>query len=278
MKSAQQIRWGMLVYTVAIALLAVAGAALRHEPRPHHPIAYDLLEGAGVILMFAGNLLYAFCYAPIWVRKFWKFAFPIVVVAFAASGVMSFYSERNVGVAAYVVGWILMFVFFFPSLRANFLLGYGGVDRIRTVEHPIVMSEEPLRDLAREMTKMRRTAQTGWIVAVSLLAVLVINSYFQYHFEPKSDSWLTVIRLVQRGKFTEALPIARHLVEKYPDSPDMRVLLGNIELSLGQLHQAEGSYTRAYELLPNEVTSTLLNAVRARIDQTEPTPTPTESP
>src|SRR5205807_7497800 len=143
---------------------------------------------------------------------------------------------------------IAMTALFLPSIRSNFMLGYRHVNRIRTTQRTVVMSEEPLRDLMREMTKMRRTAQVSWIGVILLLFALVANSYFQYHFEPKNDSWITVRRLVERGKYAEALPIARNLIEKYPDSPDLWVLIGNIQLSLGQLHQAEGSYTRAYEL------------------------------
>jgi tetratricopeptide (TPR) repeat protein len=281
MNNSRKVRWWMLVYTIAIGLIAILGAVIRrNEAKPHHSIAFQILEGLGVVLMFSGNFLYAFCYVRPFIRRVFQVGFPLIIASVVAAEVSVYFDKTDhpVSLGAHIFGWVAMTALFFPSFRASFLLGFGDVNRVRTSERPVVMSEEPLRDLVREMTKIRRTAQVSWIAVISLLFALVVNSYFQYHFEPKSDSWLTVIRLVQRGKYAEALPIARHLVEKYPDSPDMWVLLGNIQLSLGQLHQAEGSYTHAYELLPNEVTSTLLNAVRLRIDQTDPTPTPQESP
>lgn len=278
MTNRRKVRWWMLIYTLAIGLLFVL-SELTHNarPRPHYPIAYEVFESLGVLLMFAGNLLYSFAYVRPPLRRLWRFAFPLIVVTFVAAVFVTPHYDSNYqehGLATQIVTWILVFSIFFPSFRANFLLGYGNVDRVRTIERPVVMSEEPLQDLVREMTRMRRAALLSWAAVILLLTVLVVNSYFQFHFEPKSDSWTTVRRLADRGKYAEALPIARHLIEKDPDSPDLWVLMGNLQLSLGQLHQAEGSYTRAYELLPNQVTSSLLNAVRARIDDTDPTPTP----
>ena len=281
MNNVRKIRWWMLIYTLAIVLLAAfATISRRNEAKPQHSIAFQTLEVVGVVLMFTGNLLYTFCYVRPFVRTIFKVGFPLVIASVIAAEVSAYFEKHDhaVSLGAHIFGWIAMTALFFPSFRASFLLGYGNVDRVKTIEPAVNMSEDPMRDLIREMTKMRRTAQLSWIAVISLLLVLVVNSYFQFHFEPKSDSWMTVRRLADRGKYAEALPIARHLIEKDPDSPDLWVLMGNLQLSLGQLHQAEGSYTRAYELLPNQVTSSLLNAVRSRIDQTDPTPTPTESP
>ena len=281
MNNARKIRWWMLIYTVALVLLSVvATVSRRNEAKPHHSVAFQILEVLGVVIMFTGNLLYTFCYVRPFIQKIFKIGFPVVIASVIAAEVSVYFEKHDhaVSLGPYIFSWIAMTALFFPSFRASFLLGYGDVNRVRTTDRTVVMSEEPLRDLVREMTKMRRTAQVSWIAVILLLFALVANSYFQYHFEPKNDSWITVRRLVERGKYAEALPIARNLIEKYPDSPDLWVLIGNIQLSLGQLHQAEGSYTRAYELFPNEVTASLLNAVRARIDQTDPTPTPTASP
>jgi tetratricopeptide (TPR) repeat protein len=272
----------MLIYTLAIGLLfGVSTVISRHKPRPHYPIAYEIFENVAVILMFVGNLLYAFAYVTPLLRKLWKFVFPLVIASVVASALVTPHFDSTFqkhGPVAHIVTWILVVGIFFASFRANFLIGYGDVERVRTIERPAAMSEDPLQNLVREMTRMRRTAQISWVLVIVLLALVAFNSFFQLHIEPKSDSWMTVRRLADRGKYAEALPIARHLIEKDPDSPDLWVLMGNLQLSLGQLHQAEGSYTRAYELLPNQVTSSLLNAVRLRIDQTDPTPTPTASP
>jgi tetratricopeptide (TPR) repeat protein len=281
MNNSRKIRWWMLIYTIAIGLIGIlAAVSRRNEAKPHHSIAFQILEGVGVGLMFSGNFLYAFCYVRPLIRRVFKVGFPLIIASVVAAEVSVYFEKADhpVSLGAHIFGWGAMAALFFLSFRASFLLGFGDVNRVRTSERPVVMSEEPLRDLIGEMTKMRRTAQVAWIAVISLLFALVVNSYFQYHFEPKSDSWMTVRRLADRGKYAEALPIARHLIEKDPDSPDLWVLMGNLQLSLGQLHQSEGSYTRAYELLPNEVTSSLLNAVRKRIDETEPTPTPTTSP
>jgi tetratricopeptide (TPR) repeat protein len=277
----RKIRPWMLVYTISIGLFGILATVFGHHKHEHHyPIAYEVGSALAVILMFAGNFLYAFAYVTPLLRKFWKFAFPLILVSFVATGVLSFFEKGDhpVELIARVLGWITMVGLFFPSFRANFLLGYGDVDRVRTVARPVAMSEEPLHNLVREMARMRRTAQISWVVVIVLLALVAFNSFFQFHIEAKDDSWVTVRRLADRAKYQEALTVARHLVEKDPDSPQTWMLMGNLQLSLGQLHQAEGSYTRAYELLPNQVTASLLNAVRARIDETDPIPTPTPSP
>jgi tetratricopeptide (TPR) repeat protein len=282
MMNVRKIRWWMLIYTLAIGLLFVFSEVSRYnKPKPHYPIAYEIFENLGVILMFVGNLLYAFAYVTPLLRKLWKFVFPVVIASFVAAALVSPHfdsSYQKHGPVAQIVAWTVLLGIFFASFRANFLIGYGDADRVRTVERPGAMSEDPLRDLVREMTRMRRTAQISWAVVIVLLALVAFNSFFQFHIEAKDDSWVTVRRLADRAKYQEALTVARHLVEKDPDSPQTWMLMGNLQLSLGQLHQAEGSYTRAYELLPNQVTASLLNAVRARIDETDPTPAPAASP
>lgn len=282
MKNGRKVRWWMLIYTFAIAILFVVAAITRQsKPKPYHSIAYDIFEDCGVILMLVGNFLYAFGYVRPLLRKLWKLAFPLIIASFVVGGLVSVYFDSSYEKhppSIYAITWILVFGIFFASFRANFLVGYGDVSRVRTIERPVVMSEDPLRDLVREMTRMRRTAQISWVVVIALLTLVAFNSFFQFHIEARDDSWVTVRRLADRAKYAEALTVARHLIDKEPDSPDLWVLLGNLQLSLGQLHQAEGSYTRAYELLPNQVTASLLNAVRARIDETDATPTPTASP
>jgi tetratricopeptide (TPR) repeat protein len=268
----------MLVYTISIGLLGILAAVYGHHKHEHrYPIAYEIGSALGVILMFAGNFLFAFGYLTPLVRKIWKFAFPLVLASFVTTGVLSFFEKEDppVGFVVRLVAWITMVALFFPSFRASFLLGYGNVDRVRTIEPPVITSEDPLRDLVGEITKLRRTTQTAWIVAILLLTMLVLNTYFQFHFERKDDSWVTVRRLADAAKYEEALAVAHRLVEKDPDSPQTRILMGTLQLSLGQLHQAEASFTRAYELLPAEGIANMLNAVRKRIDETEPTPSPT---
>ena len=267
----------MLAYTIAVGLMAVLGMVAGHNrPKHHYPIVYEIFSALGVILMFAGNFLYSFSYVTALLRKIWKFAFPLILGSFVASGVLSYIEKEDhpVGLGAHIFASIVMVALFFPSFRANFLLGYGDVDRVKTIDRPPIMSEDPLRDLVGEITKLRRTTQTAWMIAILLLAALVINSYFQVHFEPGNDSWVTVRRLADAAKYEEALAVAHRLVDKDPDSPQTRILMGNLQLQLGHLHQAESSFTRAYELLPNEFNANLLNAVRKRIDEAEPTPTP----
>jgi tetratricopeptide (TPR) repeat protein len=273
----RKVRGWMLVYTVLIGLVGILAIIYGRHSEHQYPIAYEMFSALSVILIFAGNFLYAFaCVTPL-LRKIWKFAFPLVIASFVTSGVLSFFQKEDhpVGLMARVLTWLIMVALFFPSFRANFLLGYGNVDRVRTIAPRTVMNEDPLQDLIAEIRRIRRTTQTAWVVAILLLTTLVVVTVFQVHFERKNDSWVTVRRLADAAKYEEALTIARHLAEKDPDSPQTRILMGNLQLALGQLHQAEASYARAYELLPNEATMSLLNAVRARIEDVGPTPTST---
>lgn len=273
----------MLAYTIGLGLFAVLVHFYgHHDSTTRYPLAYRIWETfVTTILLFAGNLLYSFGYVTPLLRKIWKFVFPILVLQFVISGILQFYfpdpSQPAKPVVA-VLATITMIALFFPTLRAHFLLGYGDIARVRAIEPPAVISTDPLYLLIAEIRKLRRTALTASIVAIMLLTALVINSYFQVHFEPKDDSWVTVRRLGDAAKYEEALAVAQRLVDKDPDSPQTRVLMGTLQLSLGKLHQAEASFTRAYELLPNEFHANLLNAVRRRIDETEPTPTPSTTP
>ncbi len=140
------------------------------------------------------------------------------------------------------------------------------------------MSDDPLHHLVEEITRLRCTSQVSWIIAILLLGTLVVVNIFGVHVEPKNDSWVTVRRLADAARYEEALTVANRLVEKDPDSPQTHILMGTLQLSLGKLHQAESSFTKAYELLPNEYNANLLNAVRKRLDEEEPIPTPTPTP
>jgi hypothetical protein len=266
----------MLVYTILFGLLSVF--FVQNDLNNRYPVACTALSTLIYVVIFAGNVLYSFGRATPLLRTVWKFVFPIVVLQFVLSGIVDLRFGKHAHdftATVAVLSWIAGVALFFPSFRANFLLGYGDVDRVRTIDRPSVMSEDPLRDLVSEIGKLRRTTQTSLMVAILLLAALLMNSYFQLHFEPSNDSWATVRRLADAAKYEDALVVAHRLVAKDPDSPQTRILMGNLQLQLGQLHQAEFSFTRAYELLPNEFNANLLNAVRKRIDEAGPTSTPT---
>ncbi len=171
---------------------------------------------------------------------------------------------------------IAMIVLFFPTFRAGFLLGYGRL----AVDTPPEMSGDPLHEIVGELRLLRKTTRMSWVIVIVLLGALVLNSYFQIHFEPANDSWPRVRRLAASGKMDEALTVAHRLAEKQPDSPDIQVSVGDLELNLGHLHEAEESYARAFKLNPNEVTVSRLNAVRIRIEAAESIPSlsPTLAP
>jgi tetratricopeptide (TPR) repeat protein len=268
----------MLGYTILLGLvLALSIFHARHKPSQHHPIAYEAISTLAVILMFAGNILYSFGWVTPLLRRIWKFVFPFVVLSFIVSGILNFYFDKHdysLTPAVIVLTSITAAALFFPSFWANFLLGYGTIDRVRRIQPPVTVGQDPLRDLVGEIKKLRRTTQILWMAMILLLSALVLNSFFQVHFEKNDDSWVTVRRLADAAKYEQALAVAHRLVDKDPDSPQTRILMGNLQLQLGQLHQAESSYTRAYELLPNQFNANLLNAVRKRIDEAEPTPTP----
>jgi tetratricopeptide (TPR) repeat protein len=266
----------MLGYTIFFAVLS--GLFVRDDLSNRYPVAYTAWSAFIYAVIFAGNALYSLGRVTPLIRAAWKFVFPIVILQFAVSGIV----DSRFGKHAHdftttvaVLSWIAGFALFFPTFRAHFLLGYGNIDRVKATDRPPVVTGDPLEHLVGEITKLRRTTQASCMVAILLLVALVINSYFQVHFEKKDDSWVTVRRLADGAQYEEALAVAHRLVAKDPDSPQTRVLMGSLQLQLGHLHQAESSFTRAYELLPNEFNANLLNAVRKRIDEAEPTPTPT---
>jgi tetratricopeptide (TPR) repeat protein len=272
----------MLGYTIILVSFVVLVSLYgRHRPSHHHPIYYEVISSLSIILMFVGNFLYSFGYVTPLLRRVWQFVFPVVVLSCVVGLFISLYIDKDdhpISPAAKGVALIITGALFFPSFRANFLLGYGSVDHVKRIPQPPTLSDDPLHYLVVDITKLRRTSQVAWIIAILLLGALVAINLFSLHVEPKADSWVTVRRLADATRYEEALAVANRLVEKDPNSPQTHILMGTLQLSLGKLHQAEGSFTRAYELLPNENNASLLNAVRRRIDEEEPIPTPTPTP
>jgi tetratricopeptide (TPR) repeat protein len=278
----RKVRPWMLGYTVILVSFVIfIGLYSRHRPSHHHPIYYEVISSLSIILMFAGNFLYSFAYITPFVRRVWRFVFPVVVLSCVVGLIVSLYfdkSDHPTSPIAKGMALVITVALFLPSFRANFLLGYGSVDRVRQIPQPRTMSDDPLHYLVVEITKLRRTSQVAWIIAILLLGTLVAINFFGLRMEPKADSWVTVRRLADATRYEEALAVANRLVEKDPNSPQTHILMGTLQLSLGKLHQAEGSFTRAFELLPNENNASLLNAVRRRIDEEAPIPTPTPTP
>jgi tetratricopeptide (TPR) repeat protein len=272
----------MLGYTIILVSFVVLVSLYgRHRPSHHHPIYYEVISSLSIILMFVGNFLYSFGYVTPLLRRVWQFVFPMIVLSCAVGLIVSLYinkSDHPVSPTAKTVALIITVALFFPSFRANFLLGYAGVDQVKRIPQPPTVSDDPLHYLVLEITKLRRTSQVAWIIAILLLGTLVVINLFGLHVEGKTDSWVTVRRLADATRYEEALTVANRLVEKDPDSPQTHILMGTLQLSLGKLHQAETSFTKAYELLPNEYNANLLNAVRKRLDEEEPIPTPSPTP
>jgi tetratricopeptide (TPR) repeat protein len=273
----------MLAYTLVLLLGAALFPLYGHSESPNrYPFVYRIWEEfVSTVLLFAGNFLYSFGYVTSLVRRVWKFVFPILVLQFITSGFLAcYYPSRTPAPAPLVIAfaWIVLTILFLPTFKAHWSLGYGNLDHFRAVERPGIVSADPLQALVLEITKLRRTTQALMIAAIMLLSALVLQTYFQVHFQVSDDSWVTVRRLADAARYEQALAVAQRLVEKDPDSPQTRVLMGTLQLSVGRLRQAEASFTRAYELLPSEYNAILLNAVRKRIEETEPTPTPSPTP
>ena len=272
----------MLGYTIILVSFVVfVGLYSRHQASHQHSIYYEVISSLSIILMLAGNFLYSFGYITPVLRRVWQLVFPFVMLSCVVGLIVSLYFDKeNRPVSAIAKGMALIttIALFFPSFRANFLLGYGSVDQVKRIPQLPVMSDDPLHNLVIQITKLRRTSQVSWIIAILLLGTLVVINLFSLHVEPKADSWVTVRRLADAARYEDALAVANRLVEKDPNSPQTHILMGTLQLSLGKLHQAEGSFTRAYELLPNEYNANLLNAVRKRLDEEEPIPTPTPTP
>jgi hypothetical protein len=268
-----KIRPWMLAYAVGmLALFIIVEITAPHRPSVR-PFLLRQLSTCSGILLFVGNFLYAFTYSPRGVRTAWKFVFPLTAIDFILE---LFYNwmdpsqDPTIATAMRTFATITMIVLFFPTFRAGFLLGYGRL----TLDTPPDMSDDPIHQIVGELRAVRKTTRMSWIIVIALLGALLLNSYLQIHFEPGNDSWVTVRRLADRAQYQEALAVARRLAAKDPDSPQTLMLMGSLQLSLGQLHEAEKSVQRANELLPNEATTSLLNAIRKRIDTAEPTPTP----
>lgn len=274
MEIRRTIRPWMLAYTCALILLVVL-TGIYGPHKHHHSLAYNALTNGYTIVLLVGNLLYSFSCFTALVRKIWKFAFVFGIIGFVTDGFVSTFIDRKPDgpIEPWVI-IVLMTAFLFPSFRANFLLGYGDPDHLsRTDSEP--RTEDPMHDLVYEVRKLHRTTRISWIVATTILVALLLNSYLGFRLERNPDSWVTVNRLAAAARYEEALKIAQRLAEKEPENPGTHIVLGNLHLALGQIHQAESSYARAYELFPNDYNSNLLNAVRQRIDDTEPSPSPT---
>jgi tetratricopeptide (TPR) repeat protein len=264
----------MLTYTIVLGLGILLMELFYHNPVPNRdPLVYTVWSDSALVVLFAGNLLYSFGRVTKRLRTIWKFVGPIVILQFIVSGVVDVHLHKHASPltpAVAVASWITMLLLFFPSFRANFLLGYANLDRVRTIAPPAMISEDPLRELLAEIRRLRRASQVAWTVTILLLTIGIVGAFFQVRFEkPHGDSWVTVRQLADAAKYEEALAVAHRLVDKDPDSPQTRVLMGTLQLSLGQLHQAEASFTRAYELLPSEANASILNAIRKRIDESE---------
>ena len=271
---AKRVRPGMLAYTILLGLAALLSHFYGNKDSTiQYPLAYKIWEEfISVVLLFAGNLFYSFGYITPLLRKAWKFVFPILILHFVVSGILHFANNtRPVGPAIAVLTSIAMLVLFFPTFRAHFLLGYGDVARVATIHRPPIVSEDPLRDLLAEIKRLRRTTQTAWVLTIALLSVFALGVFFQVRFEkPQGDSWAKVRTLAEASKYDDALALAKKLIVKDPDNPYMQANLGNLNLAAGNLHQAEACFTRAFELLPNESNAQMLNAVRRRIDEQQP--------
>ena len=269
----------MLTYTICLMVVGVLLQFYGHDGSSRRdPLVYKIFEAVVTILLFAGNLLYAFAYVTPLVRTAWKFVFPLVVLVFVVGGYRGLdfsNSAHPLQPTPAVLGCIAMLALFFPSFRANFLIGYADVARVRAIDRPAIVSEDPLNDLLAEIKKLRRTSQAAWIVTVLLLAILIVVAVFQFRFEkPLGDSWEKVRRLAEASQYEEALIVANRLIAKDPDNPYTRALIGNLQMAAGNINQAEGSYARAYELLPNESNANMLTAIRKRIENPDQNPSP----
>ena len=133
--------------------------------------------------------------------------------------------------------------------------------------------------LAGEVRSLRRVAIAIVILLVisvglqvhSFVRVLMMNVRIRRPSAPVkiSGSWRDTRDALERGDFVHALSMARELASENPDYYYGHVVLGIIHLARGEVEKAEKAYQRAYELFPTEENREALEAVRARLEDTE---------
>ena len=116
----------MLAYTVVFGLLSIAFV---HDDFGQYPAAFTVFDGFGYIVILIGNLLFSLTIVTPLIKTLWKFVFPFVIAHFISTGIISScygkHAHDGHSMSLDVIVWVIGFALFFPTFRAQLLLGYG---------------------------------------------------------------------------------------------------------------------------------------------------------
>jgi hypothetical protein len=116
----------MLAYTVGFGVFSV-GCIYNDVDNHYNPI-FIIEDTVCFALIFIGNLIYTFNLINSKIRTIWKFIFPIVILNFIIGLVIdsTFGKDSQVGgIALSVFAWVVAFILFLPTIRAQYTIGYG---------------------------------------------------------------------------------------------------------------------------------------------------------
>ncbi len=116
------------------------------------------------------------------------------------------------------------------------------------------MEEETASQILHELRKQNRLCWLFTGIALILVCVYVYLQATGYtpHSSPPEPTWKEVRSLLDKAQYSQALEMTRALVEKSPKYYYGYSLLGEINMALGNVGEAERNFTKAYNLFPIE--------------------------
>jgi tetratricopeptide (TPR) repeat protein len=127
------------------------------------------------------------------------------------------------------------------------------------------------------LSEVRRLHHISLWMLLLAVSVLVIAVCLLFEIPRHTSPWSRVQQAVRQYDYERTLKLAMDIVREHPGDYYGHEYLGYIYLQMGNLHQAEVEYSRAYELGPPERLKSKLEDVRRRIERqsrAEPSATP----
>lgn len=123
-----RIRPLMLGYTLFFALLSIS--CVHDDITKQYPLIFTVWDGFCFFIFFSGNLLYSLNRVPAYIKSLWKIVFPILVFHFVLSGIYDFQHDNNINMIEVMITWVIGSLFFLPTFRAHYLIGYRAENSI----------------------------------------------------------------------------------------------------------------------------------------------------
>jgi len=123
--SKKKIKPWMLTYSIIFLFFTVIFVVDNIKSAYH--ILYIIWSIIIYLLANSGNVLYSFSYSSDITRKYWRLIAPIIVIDFVSAGMIDYYFSQGAGKVSpiqNIIIWSIGFAVFFPTFRANFILGY----------------------------------------------------------------------------------------------------------------------------------------------------------